>query len=268
MASTKVTQHYQEILKAMLSNKLKIVAAVVVALGLIGSPGLLAYRGGVTQAEEPQKVETRTTTKDPQNKSPAVAEPKKIDPLVRLQLDSTQKEYLQVISDLRKAEVELKLMQSRLNRKVEAIPEADVLEIVANYPDVQSKRRIVESLEEYLSKIEAVRGDSEKPDTAVWKKLQEETNRARAELEHRSSIARKFAEDKVRKNITNELHVRIAQQSERVEFLQALKDVLKAEIDRLTDESKQDDSEDSRINRLEKEFRELRATIDELKKRK
>jgi uncharacterized protein involved in exopolysaccharide biosynthesis len=50
--------------------------------------------------------------------------------------------------------------------------------------------------------------------------------------------------------------------------LQALKNVLKEEIDRLTKESKQDDSEGSRINRLEKELRELRATIDELKKRK
>jgi hypothetical protein len=178
-------------------------------------------------------------------------------------LEMAQKEYLQVVADLRRAEVELGLMKSK-NAKMPSNHQAAVEELFSKDLTLQSYRNRADKLENLLLDAKATN-----PSLETIKVWTEDLKEIKKKVEDRTAQLTALAEEQLKQTAREEWQAKLSEQSERIEFLTSLKATLKADIDRLTKETEdQGKLQEPKILHLEKEIRELRATIEELKKRK
>jgi RNA polymerase sigma factor (sigma-70 family) len=265
LASKHVLSLTQEIVKAMPLTKLKVATVLTVFVGLTATgAGLMTIHGQERDSNEVSKPESRQPVKEVDRRELAQAEPSKGDGFVNLQLEMAQKEFLQIISDLRKAKVELALAESR-SLKAPSVSETALEEAIAKDPVVMAKRQLVQQREDALSEYKRANQPKEFEHIPT-KKLDEAKKDLLERMERISDLVRR----QMLANAQEEHSSKIALLAEKVEFLEALKKVLKADIDRLTVEAKTqgDNDEQPRIKQLEKEVRELKALVEELKKRK
>jgi glutamate mutase epsilon subunit len=145
------------------------------------------------------------------------------------------------------------------------VSETAIEEAIAKDPVVTAKRQLVQQREDALSEYKRANQPKEFEHIHV-KKLEETKKDLLDRIERITDLVR----SQMIANAQEEHRSKIALLAEKVEFLEALKKVLKADIDRLTVEAKTqgDNDEQPRINQLEKEVRELKALVEELKKRK
>ncbi|MFL5245428.1 MAG: sigma-70 family RNA polymerase sigma factor [Gemmataceae bacterium] len=267
LASTQAISLTQGMLKAMFLTKIKIVAAAVLMAGLTGAgAGALAFRSQAAEPEDTKKPENRKPVKVFEISEVAQGEPKRVDTFGYLQLEMAQKEYLQVVSDLRRAGVELALAKSRPMKRP-MISQTEIEDAVAKDPEIAALRQSVRKFEDSVEQIKRSAKNTIAP--AELERHTEALEKSkRLLLVKHDKLTEELGKRAVIK-VQEEYENTIAQLSEKIEFLERLKQALKADMDQLIDQAKAaGDSEGDRIKQLEKEVRDLKALVQELKKRK
>jgi RNA polymerase sigma factor (sigma-70 family) len=277
LISKQVLSLTQEIVKAMFLTKLKIVAVVALFVGLTATgAGLLTHQGRGAQTQEVPQSETSQSIHEDEEPDVSLVELKSGVDLSQLQLEMAQKEYLKVVSDLRKAQVELEVAKSRpvtySKVKLNGLIEKD--------ENVAFRMSYIKSLEEKLEKARiAVGNDAEERIKRNAEDLIKRNSDALKFSEKELNNARKMAAVKIGQGLeqiaTEDHEAKLAKLTEKAEYLAALRKALQADMDDLEKQAesrraqkKSAPPDKSKIAQLEKEVRELKAQVEELKKRK
>jgi hypothetical protein len=225
------------------SNRVYLVALIG---GLLGA-GAVAYH---TWAAEPQA-------------SDAAA-----DSFKRLQLEMTQKELIQVQADLRRTQLERDFWKAREETFATLpIPNSVLEERLSQDPAIAKGQRRVTELKEEVAGLEG-RLEPGKAATVV-KNARTQLATAERSMETLKQALRQQASEQLRAKALDEYKGKLTQFQEQIDFLSELEKALKTEVQRLTEETRQlKPADEQRLSILEKELRELKTAVAELKKGK
>jgi hypothetical protein len=231
---------------AMFLSKTTITLALALAVGLVGAALVIA---GGAAADEPATVPARSKAG--------------IDArLTRLERDAVEKEFVQVQSELRRARVQLGLLQARSEAGgANAISEAALDKLVEKDPVVKRIRAETTKVQEDMWNVSHVLA---KP--AHGKKMLhrfgQERDKLQKELDKRRGELVPLFGRQLRAKARRELRARVAEQEERVAFLSRLEKALLADIHRL---GKQIPARalgiEERLDLLEKQVRDLKRVL-------
>jgi RNA polymerase sigma factor (sigma-70 family) len=256
------------VLHAMFLSKVRIALALVLVLGLIGA-GAAVWTSRLAAAAEAARADQRAEAPLPakaQDKAP-----KKVsftERLTRLQLDGAEKELIQVQSDLRKARVELALLKARKGGGRPSIAKAAQHELMEKDPDVKKLRERAAAIEDEMRRVRRVVAKAEQRDAAL-KPLAKERDEVAVALQVRRKEVLVLMEDQLRDKAQVEWQDRLERQEDRVAFLTELEKVLLVEIDRLYKKAAlRRLSPQKRLELLEKEVRELKASLRKMRSQK
>ena len=243
----------------MLIAKGKCLRTGGLAVGLL--VGLVSPRLG---AVDPPAQEATKKAAAPQTPASSVS-----GPLARLQLEMTQREWLQVQSDLRKTRLELSFWEKR--DKVFAnlpIPDSAVDERVNLDPLVTRHLTRLSELRDQIASVERVSAPG-KAEASL-----QDLRRQVADTEKTVELLRKQLRPEITKQLRekayDEYKGKLTQYREQIELEVEMAKVLKADIDRLSQAvpGGSAGSTDQRLSNLERDVREIKEAIEELKKRK
>jgi hypothetical protein len=181
-----------------------------------------------------------------------------------MQLEAAQKELLQVLSDLRKARVELAILDVKEKAATsQEIPESELDRARREDPEFQDLLQQIEEEKQILEELKTVTGNPAHPGLRHQQEVVLALEREMGSLVKK--LTPKITES-IRKRQWAEWEPKKASFPERIAYLQGMEKALTADIQRLElDLAVAVPSTEERLRTVEKEVQELK---EELKKRR
>jgi hypothetical protein len=252
--------------RAMISGKIKVAAIMGLTAGVLGAgiaAQCLSAAPGVPQIEKSAKPDV-----------PVKGEAGGTDPfkgqLSWLQFEQTQRELAQMQADLRKTRAELAFWEARDERIAKlTIPDSAIEERMNLDPTVVKHLNRIAELKNLIAEAEgvAVAGKS----SEVVKEYRDQIAATEKILGSLRPMLRAQITKQLREKAYDEFKGRIVQFKEQIEFWEGFEKVLKTDLKRLAEESKGASNTgptDARVGALEKEVRDLKEAVAELKKKR
>jgi hypothetical protein len=189
--------------------------------------------------------------------------------LARLQLEQTQRELAQMYSDLRKTRAELAFWEAREDKMVKmTIPDSAIEERMNLDPAVAKLLNRINELRHSIAEVESVTAPGKSD--AIVKDIRDQITTTEKILGTLRPMLRAQITQQLREKAYDEFKGRIVQFKEQIEFWEGFEKNLKADVQRLSAQVKggtSGGSADARLTALEKEVRELKDALAELKKK-
>jgi hypothetical protein len=180
-----------------------------------------------------------------------------------LQLELTQKELIQVQSDLRKTKAELQFWKGREHIFAKLpIPKSALEERIAQDPAVP---KLGAKIAEYRDSLAQAENVAKNP--AVVAKFRAELSRMEQELDNHKESLRQQITSQLQEKAHDEYRGKLVQLQEQIDLQKELEKVLNTEVLRLVEETRHIRPIEDRLSAIERELRELRAAIGELMKK-
>jgi RNA polymerase sigma factor (sigma-70 family) len=251
----------QGVLHQMFLTQLKMTAAVMLLIGSVGL-GAWTYAGrGGASASTP-------ATPTAQGESPSPR--READPdvqLARRQLEAAIQDLIQVQADLRKVKVDITFAQADVNRVAQRpISDDDIDRWMAQDPEVEKYAQEIQTRQARLDELERVLGGGK--ENRFYQQELSKLNELKKELARRRRRVRPLAEDELRARMIVQPRNKLATLQSRLAYLQEMEKVLDADIRRLSLKTRsQEASTDERLRSLEKDIKQIKAAVEELKKK-
>jgi hypothetical protein len=240
--------------------KMKPVTTLLAVLSVLGA-GVLTYR---LLAVEPQQEEAKKPAQGA-DKGAAAAN---AEAFARLQLEMTQRELIQVQADLRKNRLDLKFWSAREETFTKLpIPNSAVEERLNQDPMVGKYLLRLSELRDQIVQAERVAKDGK--NSPEVKDYQNQIMATEKTLETLRKTLQPQIVAQLREKVIDEYKGKLIQLKEQIDFNEELEKTLKAEVQRFSEGVRAAPlGGDQRLSLLEKEVRELKAAVEELKKKK
>jgi hypothetical protein len=185
-----------------------------------------------------------------------------------LQLEATQRELIQVQADLRKTRLERDFWHARDEAfRTLPIPKSALDERLSQDPAVARQMVRLAELRDQIAGVEGTVQPGKAP--TVLKDFRAQLAAAEKNLEALKQAVRPQIVEQLREKAYDEYKGKLVQFQEQVEWLKEWEKALQGEVERLSRQTRElKASRDQRLDQVEKELRELRASVAELKRAK
>ncbi len=251
----------QGVLNQMLLAQLKTAAVAVLLIGTVGF-GAWTYAG---QGGKPASASAAPAAPGEDRSAPRQTDPD-IE-LARRQLEAAIQQLLQVQADIRKAKVEMALAEADQKKVARRpIPDDEIEHWIDQDASIQAYLQLIKDVRDRLKELEPIIAGGK--ENRLYKQQVSRLEELNKELARRRRLLRPQGEDEVRERLTAPFQSKVASLQNRLAYLQELEKALNADIQRLSQKTRsQESSTEERLRTLEKELKEVKTALDMMKKR-
>lgn len=185
--------------------------------------------------------------------------------IARLQLETDLKELVQVRSDLRKAAIELDVLQTEMRQQADTVSDEAIELAVDQDLTIKDSLAVVKKLRDDLAQLEKTIAGGR--NSSIYKEEQTKLQALEKDLAVRRRRLRPAVENELRQKALVEVATRIKSCQQRITIGKELEKKLVADIQQLSSETAPLPANEDRLRALEKEVRDLKETLEALKKR-